>query len=76
MDRGAWWATVYRVTKSRTRLSNFTLQGNQNNLIYILIYILHPSPSKNFFRTPFLLNAGANQSLHFAFGSCRCLNET
>ena len=20
MDRGAWWATVYRVTKSRTRL--------------------------------------------------------
>ena len=51
MHRGAWWATVYRVTKSRTRLSNFTLQGNQNNLIYILIYILHPSPSKMFFRT-------------------------
>ena len=24
MDRGAWWATVHRVTKSRTRLSNFT----------------------------------------------------
>ena len=22
MDRGAWWATVQRVTKSRTRLSN------------------------------------------------------
>ena len=26
MDRGAWWATVHRVTKSRTRLSNFTKQ--------------------------------------------------
>ena len=24
MDGGAWWATVHRVTKSRTRLSNFT----------------------------------------------------
>ena len=23
-DRGAWWATVYRVAKSRTRLSDFT----------------------------------------------------
>ena len=51
MDRGAWWATVHRVAKSRTRLSNFTLQGNQNILIYILIYILYPSPSKMFFRT-------------------------
>ena len=25
MDRGAWWATVHGVTKSRTRLSDFTL---------------------------------------------------
>ena len=24
MDRGAWWATVHRVAKSQTRLSNFT----------------------------------------------------
>ena len=24
MDRGAWWATVHGVTKSQTRLSNFT----------------------------------------------------
>ena len=24
MDRGAWWATVHRVAKSRTRLSSFT----------------------------------------------------
>ena len=24
MDRGAWWATVHEVTKSRTRVSNFT----------------------------------------------------
>ena len=23
MDRGAWWATVHGVAKSRTRLSNF-----------------------------------------------------
>ena len=25
MDRVAWWATVHRVTKSPTRLSDFTL---------------------------------------------------
>ena len=25
MDRGAWWATVHGVTKSRTLLSDFTL---------------------------------------------------
>ena len=24
MDRGAWWATVHGVTKSRTRLSSYT----------------------------------------------------
>ena len=24
MDRGAWWATVHGVTKSRTQLSNYT----------------------------------------------------
>ena len=24
MDRGAWWATVHGIAKSRTRLSNFT----------------------------------------------------
>ena len=24
MDRGAWWATVHRVTKSRTQLNDFT----------------------------------------------------
>ena len=24
IDRGAWWATVHGVTKSRTRLSDFT----------------------------------------------------
>ena len=33
MDGGAWWATVHRIAKSRTRLSNFTftylaLQGS------------------------------------------------
>ena len=27
MDGGAWWATVHGVTKSQTRLSNFTFMG-------------------------------------------------
>ena len=37
MDRGAWWATVHRVAKSQTRLSDFT-----SSLLYVLYvqYIL------------------------------------
>ena len=38
MDGEAWWATVHGVTKSRTRLSDFT---------YLLAYRLR----KNFFGT-------------------------
>ena len=30
MDGGAWWATVHGVTKSQTRLSDFTLLGFRN----------------------------------------------
>ena len=30
MDRGAWWATVHGVAKSRTRLSDFTRTGPDN----------------------------------------------
>ena len=36
-DRGAWWATVYRVAKSRTRLKRLCMQClcvNRNLLIY------------------------------------------
>ena len=35
MDRGAWWATVHGVTKSRTRLSNFIF--NLTNYVWITI---------------------------------------
>ena len=27
MDRGAWWATVHRVAKSRTRLKQLSMHG-------------------------------------------------
>ena len=47
MDQGAWWATVHGVTKSRTRLSNFTLTFFQSRLarthsvyVYILSFFL------------------------------------
>ena len=35
VDRGAWWATVYGVTKSQTRLSDCTLTHNVS-MQYIL----------------------------------------
>ena len=41
MDRGAWWATVYGVAKSRTRLSDFTYVVK----VLILFFIVYISPS-------------------------------
>ena len=32
MDGGAWWAAVHEVTKSRTRLSDFTFTFHFNTL--------------------------------------------
>ena len=39
MDRGAWWATVHRVAKSRTRLSDFTSFHGKINEIKHDLYI-------------------------------------
>ena len=37
MDGGAWWATVHRVAKSWTQLSDSTAHGNVRvNINYIL----------------------------------------
>ena len=33
MDGGAWWATVHGVSKSRTRLSDFTLRDCESFLV-------------------------------------------
>ena len=38
MDRGAWWATVHRVAKNRTRLSDFT------SLKVVAGLIFYPNP--------------------------------
>ena len=42
MDRGAWWATDHRVTKSQTRLSDFTFifQLKKKNLTCALIRLI------------------------------------
>ena len=36
MDRRAWWAIVHRVTKSRTRLSHFTLTFTLKDRSYLI----------------------------------------
>ena len=36
MERGAWWATVHRVAKSRTRLSNFTFTFTLKGYKYLM----------------------------------------
>ena len=33
MDRGAWQATVYRVTQSKTRLRELTTQGDRKSVV-------------------------------------------
>ena len=33
MDGGAWWATVHGVSKSQTRLSDFTLRDCESFLV-------------------------------------------
>ena len=43
MDGGAWWATVHRVAKSRTRLSNVTvslsvLPSQQRDVLELLTF--------------------------------------
>ena len=37
MDRGAWWATVQRVTKSRTRLSTEHAGIYLSHFVYLVI---------------------------------------
>ena len=39
MDGGAWWAAVHGVTKSQTRLSNFTFYSRWNGTISLKICI-------------------------------------
>ena len=39
MDRGAWWATVHGVTKSWTRLNDFTFTFILFSLVAVSIYI-------------------------------------
>ena len=37
MDRGAWWTTVHGITKSRTRLSDFTFTFS-----FFMVQLSHP----------------------------------
>ena len=48
MDRGAWWATVHGVTKSRTWLGNWTdWYFTQNPLMLMLISSFHNPPHRS-----------------------------
>ena len=40
MDRGAWWATVHRVAKSRTRLKRLSMHAQASRASDILVVIL------------------------------------
>ena len=42
MDRGAWWATVHGVAKSRTQLSDFMMLSERNRLVYEPTYMKCP----------------------------------
>ena len=46
MDGGAWWATVHRVAKSRTRLSNFTFTLSAGSWKSVIAVPAGPCPSE------------------------------
>ena len=51
MDRGAWWATVHRVAKSRTRLSDWTelnwnLDSHMGTVPATVYAFHHPHPGR------------------------------
>ena len=53
MDRGAWWATVHGVTKSRTRLSDFTSLHFTSLCVPIVPGAMEPMYTNIFFYTYF-----------------------
>ena len=53
MDGGAWWATVHRVAKSRTRLSDFTFT-------FLIAGRLSSEPITQRYLTQFLLFKNSN----------------
>ena len=59
MDGGAWWATVHGVTKSRTRLSNFTS-------LHFKLYVekaMAPHSSTLAWKIPWMEEPGRLQSM-------------
>ena len=73
MDRGAWWATVYGVAKSRTRLSDFTsLSLSEKLLVCSCFNIRFIGLSRNL-PDPSLRTKPDTEHLKNPFCSVRCL---
>ena len=49
MDRGAWWAAVYRVTKSRTR-QRLSVQAQGHAFMFPLFLLLEETDSKIYYK--------------------------
>ena len=47
MDRGAWWATFYRVTKSWTRLKQFSMHASTVHMKILFEIIVTGLPEQN-----------------------------
>ena len=68
MDRGAGWAIIHRVAKSRTRLKQFSMRARQiNGLKYRICAVLLFSHSGHvqFFVTPQTIALQAHLSMVF-----------
>ena len=53
MDRGAWQATVYKVTKSQTRLNDFTLTFQLLSYVWLFVApwtVVHQAPVHGIFQ--------------------------
>ena len=71
MDRGAWWATVHRVTKSRTWLSDLThTHTHTHTQIYLWVeYCSSPPP---FFSISLLVHSVVSDSLWPSTATTAC----
>ena len=68
-DRGAWWAAVYGVTQSRTRLKRLSSSSSRRNIgiLYTKIIAVHPSSHSKFYscECPMSLQANQQKESHF-----------
>ena len=62
-DRGAWWVTVHRVTKSQTRLKQLSTHAHKIHTIIFLILLRRKRKPRGVKTTKLVITAGLSSLL-------------